>query len=96
MDDFEMIVLSVLANLQGCNKKEIGGRDEIGDYTVSTVNTIDAGWETAIWKGHGTIVVVARYATKEEALQGHQDWIKVCELCPTTAWSVQKDEYVTL
>jgi hypothetical protein len=95
MDRFESLVYGILASLQGY-KSEVGGKDEVGDYTVSTVNTIDAGWETAIWKGNGEIVVVARYATKEEALQGHQDWIEVCKLNPTTAWSVQTDEYVTL
>ena len=68
MDRIESLVYGILANLQGY-KSEVGGKDEVGDYTVSTVNTLDAGWETAIWKGNGTIVVVARYATKEEALQ---------------------------
>ena len=95
MDNFEQILFGILAGRLGY-KNESCGKDKVGDYTVSTVNTIDAGWETAIWKGNGTIVVVARYITKEEAQKGHQDWVEVCKLNPTTAWSVQTDEYITL
>ena len=95
MDNLESLISGLLASLGGY-RGEIGGRNTVGDYTVSTIDTPDAGWETAIWKGSGEIVIVARYETKEEALQGHQDWIDACKLNPTAAWSVQLDEYITL
>lgn len=70
------------------------GQTKIFDYTISTLFTIDCGWETAIWKGDfGNIIVVARYATKEEAIQGHEDWCYACALKPTKAWSVQTQNY---
>ena len=70
------------------------GRDTVGDYTIDTCDTIDQGWETAVWKGDGDIIIVARYDTKEEAQQGHEDWIDVCKTNPSAAWSVQMDAYV--
>ena len=95
MDNFESMLYGILAGLQGYKGERIG-KTCVGDYTVSTIDTADAGWETAIWKEGGEIVVVARYATKEEAEQGHQNWIEICKLNPTTAWSVQMDEYIML
>lgn len=95
MDNIEALLCRILASRFGY-KGEVGGKDKVGDYTVSTVDTPDAGWETAIWKEGGEIVVVARYATKEEALEGHQDWVEGCKLNPTVAWSVQLGEYITL
>ena len=72
-------------------------RDAINDYPINTVNTPDCGLETAIWKGEtGTIIIVARYNTEEEALEGHENWVSACSLNPTKAWSVQFNKYIEL
>ena len=73
---------------------EVVGNDIVGEYTIDTCDTSDHGWETAVRKGEGAWVIVGRYENKELALQGHTDWVSVCTLNPTKAWSVQLDEYV--
>lgn len=75
------------------NRGEVVGRDEVGDYTVDTCYTLDAGWETAVWKGDGDIIIVGRYASKEDATEGHESWVAACALNPTEVWSVQNDRY---
>ena len=95
MDSIESTIYGLLASLGGYRGERIG-KTQVGNYTVSTIDTPDAGLETAIWKNGGDIVIVARYETKEEAKQGHQDWVEACKLNPTVAWSVQLDEYITL
>lgn len=76
-------------------RQEVVGRDDVGEYTIDTCYTVDCGWETAVWKGDDSpMIVVARYATKEEAQEGHSDWCAACLLNPACAWSVQLDEYV--
>jgi hypothetical protein len=92
MDSIESLIKGILnANPATCDKV---GRDRVGAYTIDTCHTCDQGWETAVWKDEGEIIIVARYETKEEAQIGHEDWISVCKLNPTSAWSVQCDEYI--
>ena len=81
--------LSGKAPLRG----EIIGRHKIGDYTVDTCYTLDCGWETAVCKGEGDWIVVARYETREQAQEGHEDWIYACGCFPTSAWSIQTERY---
>lgn len=95
MDSIESMLYGILASLGGYQGERVG-KTQVGNYTVSTVDTADAGWETAIWKNLENMVIVARYETKEEAKQGHQDWVEACKLNPTVAWSVQLEEYITL
>ena len=76
------------------NRGEVVGCDTVGDYTIDTCYTMDQGWETAVWKGNGKIIIVGRYATKEEDRKGHEDWCAVCATNPISAWSVQIDDYV--
>lgn len=71
------------------------GRNTVGEYTIDTCYTIDQGWETAVWKNNGDIIIVARYASKESALEGHNDWVAACALNPTEVWSVQTEQYET-
>lgn len=78
------------------NRGEVVGRDTVGDYTIDTCYTIDQGWETAVWKGDGDIVIVDRYPSKESAREGHEDWCATCLSNPTTVWSVQTDSYEEL
>ena len=89
MDSIESLIEGILnANYATCEKI---GRDYVGAYTIDTCYTFDQGWETAIWKDGGEIIIVARYESKEEAQIGHEDWVSVCRLYPVSAWSVQYD-----
>lgn len=50
--------------------------DEQRDFIIDTVDSIDAGWETAISTAiHRCWVIVERYETKEQAIAGNQKWI---------------------
>jgi hypothetical protein len=73
------------------NRGEEVGRDTVGEYTIDTCYTIDQGWETAVWKNDHPMIIVGRYASKEDAQQGHKDWCEVCKLEPNSAWSVQTE-----
>ena len=95
MDSIEKLLYGLAAMSQGYKGERIA-KTRVGDYTVSTIDTPDQGWETAIWKQDGEIVLVARYETREEAQIGHNDWICACKLNPTVAWSIQFDQYITL
>lgn len=94
MDNIFSSMFGIFANL--FNKPDRIARDTVGEYTISTMFTIDQGYETAIWKGNGEIVIVARYETKEEAETGHAVWQSVCELNPKRLWSVQFEEFINL
>lgn len=67
------------------------GRDTVGEYTIDTCETIDCGWETAIWKNDGEIIIVARYPDKEMATIGHANWVETCRSSPLAAYSVQTE-----
>ena len=75
------------------NRSEVIGRDTINDYTIDTCYTIDQGWETAVWKGSNPMIIVGRYASKEDAQEGHENWREICKLNPSSAWSVQMECY---
>ena len=75
------------------NRSEVISRDIVGDYTIDTCYTIDQGWETAVWKGSNPMIIVGRYASKEDAQEGHENWREICKLNPSTAWSVQMECY---
>jgi len=76
------------------NRGEVVGRDEVNGYTIDTCYTVDQGWETGVWKGDGEIIIVGRYASKEDAAEGHDDWCEACKVNPVGAWSIQEEEYV--
>lgn len=50
-------------------------RDEVDGLTVSTVNSIDQGYETAILDAVD-VYPVERYQTLEGAIEGHQKWLE--------------------
>lgn len=75
------------------NRSEVIGRDIVNDYTIDTCYTIDQGWETAVWKGSNPMIIVGRYASKEDAQEGHENWREICKLNPSSAWSVQMECY---
>ena len=76
------------------SKADKVGRDVIGDYTIDTCDTVDQGYETAIWKGDGDIIIVERYPNKMRAEIGHSKWCEFAKTNPKFVYSVQLDEFV--
>jgi hypothetical protein len=91
MDSLESVLFGIMYG--GSYNAEKVGTDIVGDYTIDTCDTIDQGWETAIWKGENPIIIVQRYGSKGEAEAGHKYWVDICKLKPAQAWSVQTDRY---
>ena len=92
MDSIESLIYGLLNN----NRKDVVGTDEVDDYTVDTCYTMDAGYESAIMRDGGEWIVVARYSSRDEAEEGHKEWIEFCRTLPTIAYSVQLDKMVRL
>lgn len=88
MDTINSLLFGIF-NTSG--NEERCGNDIVGNYTVDTCFTVDQGYETAIWKGNGEIIVVQRHANKEEAIKGHALWIEYCKLNPVCVYSPQTD-----
>ena len=80
----------------GARKQDTVGSTKVGDYLIVTCWTVDQGYETAISKLNHDWVVVQRYATRDEAVRGHSDWMSACALEPDALWSVQLDMVVNL
>lgn len=72
MSDFLDLLSAILSG--GAGNVQLA-YDEISGFGISTVNTIDQGPETAIIDETNTRIV-AHYASDDEALKGHADWIK--------------------
>jgi hypothetical protein len=49
------------------------------------------GYETAIWKGKGDVIVVERYISKEEMAEGHKKWCDFCKENPKEVYSLDLD-----
>jgi len=72
--DFLNMTRSIIKNSD--SPPESIGKTEIKGLVVSTVNTHDMGWETAIidsLRAHP----VQRYETREKAEAGHKYWEKI-------------------
>ena len=76
------------------SKADKVGRDVIGDYTIDTCDTVDQGYETAMWKDDGDIIIVERYPNKMRAEVGHSKWCEFAKTNPKFVYSVQLDEFV--
>ena len=76
------------------SKADKVGRDVIGDYTIDTCDTMDQGYETAMWKDDGDIIIVERYPNKMRAEVGHSKWCEFAKTNPKFVYSVQLDEFV--
>ena len=70
------------------------GNDIIGNYTIDTCDTIDQGYETAMWKDDGDIIIVELYPNKMRAEIGHSKWCEFAKTNPKFVYSVQLDEFV--
>ena len=90
MDNLDSLLFGIF-NTSG--NEERCGNDIVGNYTVDTCFTVDQGYETTIWKTNNSwnMIVVQRYETREEAVEGHALWIEYCKLFPIGAYSVQTE-----
>ena len=92
MDSFFDLMFGIMNN--DYSKADKVGNDIIGDYTIDTCDTIDQGYETAMWKGDGDIIIVERYPNKMRAEVGHSKWCEFAKTNPKFVYSVQLDEFV--
>ena len=92
MDSLFDLMFGIMNN--DYSKADKVGNDVIGDYTIDTCDTIDQGYETAIWKDNGDIIIVERYPNKMRAEIGHSKWCEFAKTNPKFVYSVQVDEYV--
>ena len=92
MDSLFDLMFGIMNN--DYSKADKVGNDIIGDYTIDTCDTVDQGYETAIWKGDGDIIIVERYPNKMRAEIGHSKWCEFAKTNPKFVYSVQLDEFV--
>ena len=92
MDSLFDLMFGIMNN--DYSKADKVGRDVIGDYTIDTCDTVDQGYETAMWKDDGDIIIVERYPNKMRAEIGHSKWCEFAKTNPKFVYSVQVDEYV--
>ena len=92
MDSLFDLMFGIMNN--DYDKADKAGHDIVGDYTIDTCDTVDQGYETAMWKGDGDIIIVERYPDKERAEAGHTKWCEFAKTNPEHVYSVQVDEHV--
>ena len=92
MDSLFDLLFGIMNN--DYSKADKVGNDVIGDYTIDTSDTVDQGYETAMWKDNGDIIIVERYPNKMRAEIGHSKWCEFAKTNPKFVYSVQLDEYV--
>lgn len=92
MDSLFDLMFGIMNN--DYSKADKVGNDIIGDYTIDTCDTVDQGYETAIWKDDGDIIIVERYPNKMRAEIGHSKWCEFAKTNPKFVYSVQLDEFV--
>ena len=92
MDSLFDLIFGIMNN--DYSKADKVGNDVIGDYTIDTCDTIDQGYETAMWKDDGDIIIVERYPNKMRAEIGHSKWCEFAKTNPKFVYSVQLDEFV--
>lgn len=92
MDSLFDLMFGIMNN--DYSKADKVGNDIIGDYTIDTCDTIDQGYETAMWKNDGDIIIVERYPNKMRAEVGHSKWCEFAKTNPKFVYSVQLDEFV--
>ena len=92
MDSFFDLMFGIMNN--DYSKADKVGHDVIGDYTIDTCDTMDQGYEAAMWKDDGDIIIVERYPNKMRAEIGHSKWCEFAKTNPKFVYSAQRDEYV--
>ena len=92
MDSLFDLMFGIMNN--DYSKADKVGNDIIGNYTIDTCDTMDQGYETAMWKDDGDIIIVERYPNKMRAEIGHSKWCEFAKTNPKFVYSVQLDEFV--
>ena len=92
MDSLFDLMFGIMNN--DYSKADKVGHDVLGDYTIDTCDTVDQGYETAMWKDDGDIIIVERYPNKMRAEIGHSKWCEFAKTNPKFVYSVQLDEFV--
>ena len=92
MDSLFDLMFGIMNN--DYSKADKVGNDIIGNYTIDTCDTVDQGYETAMWKDNGDIIIVERYPNKMRAEVGHSKWCEFAKTNPKFVYSVQLDEFV--
>ena len=92
MDSLFDLMFGIMNN--DYSKADKVGHDVIDSYTIDTCDTVDQGYETAMWKDDGNIIIVERYPNKMRAEIGHSKWCEFAKTNPKFVYSVQLDEYV--
>ena len=92
MDSLFDLMFGIMNN--DYSKADKVGCDVISDYTIDTCDTVDQGYETAMWKNDGDIIIVERYPNKMRAEVGHSKWCEFAKTNPKFVYSVQSDEFV--
>ena len=92
MDSLFDLMFGIMNN--DYSKADKVGNDIIGNYTIDTCDTVDQGYETAMWKDDGDIIIVERYPNKMRAEVGHSKWCEFAKTNPKFVYSVQLDEFV--
>ena len=92
MDSLFDLMFGIMNN--DYSKADKVGNDVIGGYTIDTCDTMDQGYETAMWKDDGDIIIVERYPNKMRAEVGHSKWCEFAKTNPKFVYSVQLDEFV--
>ena len=92
MDSLFDLMFGIMNN--DYSKADKVGHDVIGDYTIDTCDTVDQGYETAMWKDDGDIIIVERYLNKIRADIVPSKWCEFAKTNPKFVYSVQLDEFV--
>lgn len=77
--DGDWLRVAILSDVDEYEDRKVAS-DDVGGVRVSTAWTSDFGYETALCDRNGCHPV-ARYASREKALQGHARWMAAV---PTT------------
>ena len=89
MNKFSDMIMDILFGEEFKETVDIIGTDKVGDYIIDTCNTIDVGYETAVWKGNNRMIIVERYRNHIDAVLGHEKWCLFCKMEPKEAYSIQ-------
>ena len=77
MTAIEQDLMSLLGGALASGPNEVHDKTDVGHgITVSTVDTTDRGWETAIVDADGEIHVVEEYPDRDAAAAGHAKWVE--------------------
>jgi len=70
---------------------------KLENCTVDTAFTPDTNYfETAIAPNYLAWIIVDEYATKDEAIKGHDKWVKYMKKKPKKLWGIRLERYIKI